>query len=103
VSNHFVDFRARCNVYRLKTLPGIKGLSFEGKYPIGQVAYDIVGCPVEVAMECMTPLIPNDAKASSMPLAVSHSETMRANRAVRTVPTRIGIDRATFLAIGCGV
>ena len=61
VTNHQVE--------RLKTLPGIRGLTAECKYPIAEVDYDIPGLPVNVTMETMTPLIPQDSKASSMPLA----------------------------------
>lgn len=60
---------APSKVDRLKTLPGIKGLTAECKYPIAEVNYDIPGLPVNVTMETMTPLIPQDSKSSSMPLA----------------------------------
>ena len=57
-------------VRRLQTIPGIKGLTMTGKYPIAEVAYDVPGLPVELSLEAMTPLIPDDPKASGLPAAV---------------------------------
>lgn len=57
-------------VARLKALPGIRSLSMTGRYPIADVNYDIVGFPVELSLEAMTPLIPHNVKDSSLPCAV---------------------------------
>eukprot|EP00656_Telonema_subtile_P006667 TRINITY_DN13095_c0_g1_i1.p1 TRINITY_DN13095_c0_g1~~TRINITY_DN13095_c0_g1_i1.p1 ORF type:complete len:787 (+),score=161.65 TRINITY_DN13095_c0_g1_i1:3-2363(+) len=57
-------------VRRMQTLPGIKGLTVVGKYPIAEVSYDISGFPIELTLEATSPLIPNDAKNSSLPCAV---------------------------------
>ena len=58
------------SVHRLQTLPGIKGLSLTGRYPVADVKYDIPGFPVQVALEAYSPLIPLDNKSSSLPCAV---------------------------------
>ena len=58
------------SVRRMQTMPGIKSLSMKARYPIAEVDYEIPGFPVTVSMEAMTPLIPNDAKNSSLPCAV---------------------------------
>jgi uncharacterized protein (DUF608 family) len=55
------------SVERMQTLPGIKGLTLVGKYPIADVSYDIDGFPVEVSMEAMNPMIPLETKDSSIP------------------------------------
>ena len=87
-------------VKRLQDLPGIKGLTMTAKYPIVEVDYEIPGLPVAVSMEAMTPLIPNDAKNSSFPVAQfaftvkntgqssvpAHTHTSRAHGARTSVP-----------------
>eukprot|EP01062_Namystynia_karyoxenos_P069413 TRINITY_DN64914_c0_g1_i1.p2 TRINITY_DN64914_c0_g1~~TRINITY_DN64914_c0_g1_i1.p2 ORF type:complete len:1022 (+),score=347.12 TRINITY_DN64914_c0_g1_i1:92-3067(+) len=57
-------------VRRLQTLPGIRGLTIEGRYPIADVAYDIPGFPVDISMEALSPLIPGEAQNSAWPAAV---------------------------------
>lgn len=37
-------------VHRLRTFPGIKSLTIEGKYPIADVSYDIPGLPVNLSL-----------------------------------------------------
>lgn len=89
-------------VKRLQDLPGIKGLSVTAKYPVAEVDYEIPGCPVTVAMECMTPLIPNDAKSSSFPAAVftftvtnPSKDTAVAVDLMQTTQNLVGWDGAT--------
>jgi uncharacterized protein (DUF608 family) len=55
------------SVKRMQDLPGIKGLTLVGKYPIADVSYDIDGFPIEVSMEAMNPMIPLETKDSSIP------------------------------------
>ena len=58
------------SVERLRTIPGVAGLTLEGKYPVANVDYSIPGLPVKVALEATTPCVPLDAAASSFPAAV---------------------------------
>ena len=88
-------------VQRLQALPGIKDLTVKAQYPIATVDYDIPGFPVKVSMECMTPLIPNDAKSSSYPAAVfsftvtNPSATAVAVRLMQSTQNMVGWDGKT--------
>jgi non-lysosomal glucosylceramidase len=57
-------------VRRLQTIPGIKGLTMRCTYPIAEVDYEIPGLPVVVSMEALSPAIPQDEKASCLPVAI---------------------------------
>ena len=57
-------------VARLQALPGIKAITLVGRYPVAELAYEIVGFPATVAMEATTPLIPTAVKESSLPSAI---------------------------------
>ena len=70
---------------RLETLPGIKDISLKGQYPIAELEYDIVGFPVEVTMEAMTPCIPTATKESSLPAAVFTFSVKNPNTKAATV------------------
>ena len=72
-------------VERLETLPGIKDISLKGQYPIAELNYDIVGFPVEVTMEAMTPCIPTATKESSLPAAVFTFTVKNPNAKAATV------------------
>jgi uncharacterized protein (DUF608 family) len=62
---------SRASVERLQqTLPGVKSISLQGRFPIADVRYEIDGFPLEVAMEATSPMIPGDLKNSSLPVAL---------------------------------
>jgi non-lysosomal glucosylceramidase len=54
----------------LETFDGVRSTSFESRYPFAGIAYEDPSLPVEVALEAHTPLVPLDAAASGLPLAV---------------------------------
>ena len=58
------------DIRRMQTIPGIKALTMECKYPIATVDYEIPGLPVSVSMEALSPAIPLDAKSSCIPVAI---------------------------------
>jgi non-lysosomal glucosylceramidase len=51
-------------------LPGFRTCSFEGGYPFGQVNLSDTDVPVQVQLRAFNPLIPVDADASGIPIAV---------------------------------
>ena len=57
-------------IRRLHTIPGIKSLNMRCRYPIAEVDYEIPGLPVQVSMEALSPAIPQDNKASCLPVAI---------------------------------
>lgn len=58
------------SVSRLKAIPGVRALSVVARYPVADVSYDIAGCPVEVSMRALSPMVPLDAKSSALPCAL---------------------------------
>ncbi len=58
-------------VRRMKELPGIPSLTAKCQYPIATLNYEMPPeFPVEIQLECMSPLIPGNTKDSSLPLAI---------------------------------
>jgi non-lysosomal glucosylceramidase len=51
-------------------LPRFREASFAAAYPLAQVLLRDPDCPVEVRLEAFNPLIPTDAEASGLPVAV---------------------------------
>ncbi len=49
---------------------GMRELSFRGEYPFGWYSFEDPGVPVKVSMETLNPLIPLNAKDSSIPCAI---------------------------------
>lgn len=49
---------------------GFSHVTFDGRYPIGRVAYRDSGCSVEVDLEAFSPFIPLNANDSSLPATV---------------------------------
>jgi len=51
-------------------LPRLETCTFAGEYPLARIDFEDPELPVRVALEAFTPLIPLDADASGLPLAV---------------------------------
>lgn len=52
------------------TLPRMRQVAFEGKFPFGMVSLSDPAVPVEVKVEGWNPFIPGDADNSSLPVAI---------------------------------
>jgi uncharacterized protein (DUF608 family) len=82
-------------------LPRFRECSFAAAYPFGQVMLSDADVPVDVRIEAFNPLIPGDAEASGIPVAVlRYVLTNKTNKAVTasicgSMPNFIGIDGAT--------
>jgi uncharacterized protein (DUF608 family) len=66
---------------------GFTNISFEGRYPVGRVAYKDKGCPVSVELEAYSPFIPLNTNDSSLPATVM-SYTVK-NESGKTVTAEI--------------
>jgi non-lysosomal glucosylceramidase len=79
-------------------LPRFRDVSFAAAYPLGQVLLSDADSPVDVRLEAWNPLVPGDAEASGIPLAVLRyvviNKTGRPLRAsvCGTLPNFIGAD-----------
>ena len=79
-------------------LPRFREVSFAAAYPLGQVLLSDPDSPVDVRLEAFNPLIPGDAEASGMPVAMFRfvliNKTGRPLRAAvcGTLPNFIGAD-----------
>jgi len=79
-------------------LPRFREASFAAAYPFGQVLLSDPGSPVDVRLEAWNPLVPGDAEASGIPVAVLRyviiNKTDRPLRAsvCGTLPNFIGAD-----------
>jgi uncharacterized protein (DUF608 family) len=49
-------------------LEAVRGLTYTGRFPLVQVAYQDPGLPCQVSLEAFSPFVPGDAAASSLPL-----------------------------------
>lgn len=49
---------------------GFTGISFNGQYPVGTIAYREDGFPIEATMQAFSPFIPLNAKDSALPATV---------------------------------
>jgi non-lysosomal glucosylceramidase len=79
-------------------LPRFRNVSFAAAYPLGQVLLSDPDSPVDVRLEVWNPLVPGDADASGIPVAILRyvviNKTARALRAsiCGTLPNFIGAD-----------
>lgn len=79
-------------------LPRFAKCTFEAAYPLGQVHLSDPGLPVSVTLQAFNPLVPADADASGIPVAVlRYVVTNRTGKAVTasicgTLPNFIGTD-----------
>jgi len=76
---------AEASIVRLKALPGVKSLSVVARYPVADVAYDIVGFPVSVSMRALSPMVPQDDEASALPCAIFSFTLNNTSSAPQTV------------------
>ena len=88
-------------------LPRFRQCEFAAAYPLGQVMLADPDVPLQVRIEAFNPLVPNDADASGIPLAVLRFVLVNATEAPVTasvcgsLPNFIGIDGSqTALAWG---
>ncbi len=51
-------------------LPRFRNCSFAAAYPLGQVMLSDPDVPVDVRIEAFNPLVPGDAEASGIPVAI---------------------------------
>jgi uncharacterized protein (DUF608 family) len=51
-------------------MPRLDGCVFHGEYPFARIDFEDAELPVEVSLEAWNPLVPLDAEASGLPLAV---------------------------------
>jgi uncharacterized protein (DUF608 family) len=83
-------------------LPRFRQCSFAAAYPFGQVMLSDDDVPVDVRIEAFNPLIPVDAEASGIPVAVlRYVLTNKTNNAVTasvcgSMPNFIGIDGSAY-------
>jgi uncharacterized protein (DUF608 family) len=56
--------------YRPLNKDGFSDISFNGQYPIGNVKFKDVSCPVEVNLKAYSPFIPTDADNSGLPVTI---------------------------------
>ncbi len=56
--------------YRPLDKNGFSDIRFEGEYPIGNVYYKDVSCPVSVSLKAYSPFIPTDADNSGIPVTI---------------------------------
>lgn len=81
-------------------LPRFHDAVFAAAYPLGQIYFSDPGVPVEVRLEAFNPLVPGDAEASGIPVAVLryvilNKTTYPVHAAVcGTLPNFIGMDGA---------
>lgn len=68
-------------------LPRFKNSSFDAAYPFGQVHLSDNGIPVEITVKGFNPLIPGDAEASGIPVAIISYEV----RNVSDVPVDVSV------------
>ncbi len=79
-------------------LPRFRNVAFAAAYPLGQVLLSDPDSPVDVRLEAWNPLIPGDAEASGIPVAVLRyvvvNKTARALKAsvCGSLPNFIGAD-----------
>ncbi|MHC4226115.1 MAG: GH116 family glycosyl-hydrolase [Planctomycetota bacterium] len=79
-------------------LPRFRKCSFAAAYPFGQVMLSDTDMPVDVRIKAFNPLIPGDAEASGIPVAVlQYVLTNKTNKALTasicgSIPNFIGID-----------
>jgi len=83
-------------------LPRFRECSFASAYPFGMVYLSDADIPVDVRIEAFNPLIPGDAEASGIPVAVLRyvlsnktDETLTAS-VCGSMPNFIGIDGSTY-------
>ncbi len=55
---------------RVSGLARLESATFTGEYPLAKIAFEDRDLPVEVALEAFTPIIPLDAEASGLPVAI---------------------------------
>ena len=79
-------------------LPRFRNCSFAAAYPFGQVMLSDADVPVDVRIEAFNPLIPGDAEASGVPVAVlRYVLTNKMNKDIvasvcGSIPNFIGMD-----------
>jgi len=87
-------------------LPRFRHCAFEAAYPLGQVALADPDVPVDVCLAAFNPLIPADAEASGIPVAilryVLHNKTKRTVRATICASMRnfVGADGRSGKPLG---
>eukprot|EP00912_Choanoflagellata_sp_UC4_P001854 UC4_evm8s1188 len=84
-------------VNRLRSLPGIRSLTVQGRYPIADISYDIPGLPVSISMEAMSPCIPGENKASSLPVALFTFKVKAPSSNSKPVDVRLMQSQQNFL------
>ncbi len=67
-----------------------KDISFDGKWPLGEVGYADPECPLQVVLRAWTPFIPLDLEKSSLPVTVMEF-TLRNNGTADVEATLSGI------------
>ncbi|MCL3781050.1 hypothetical protein EMN47_11740 [Prolixibacteraceae bacterium JC049] len=56
--------------YRPLNEKGFSDIRFEGEYPVGNVYYNDVSCPVSAQLKAYSPFIPTDADNSGLPVTI---------------------------------
>lgn len=73
-------------------LPRLESATFTGEFPLARIDFEDSALPVRVSLEAFTPLIPLDADASGLPVAVLRYRLTNAGRAAVNASVAFTLD-----------
>jgi len=73
-------------------LTRLENATFTGEYPLAQIAFHDRDLPVQVALEAFTPVIPLDAEASGLPVAILRYTVVNPRREPAKVSIAFSVD-----------